>query len=676
MLYLSISYSGVGYKMSNEDDDDTDSVINKRFGKYLLLDHLVNGGMARICRARFLGEQADKIVAIKMVQSKYSSNKAFQSMFMDEIKVTFGLQHPNIAQTYDYGCDEGQLYTAMEYVDGKNLKQFLDKLRDRKFVFPVEISVHIISQVCQGLHYAHMHTDKLSGKKANIIHRDISPHNIMITYDGAVKIIDFGIAKAESNSDATQAGTIKGKLSYLAPEYLEGIELDPRYDQFAIGITLWELLCSRKLFKASNDLAVLKKIQECKVPAPSSINPNIPQELDHIVLKALSKDRNLRYDNLDQLNRALVKFLYSHYSDFNATDLAYFANELFKDEIQSDRKKMYEYGKIDISAFIADLKKNGEASTSNASDIETTKGGQHRVDGDVIDYSFDEEFGTSKGMKLKKNSVMELKRTQQISKDKGNESENENKVPRSSSLRGTGSKKKSIADKSYNSSSSQSFKNVYIAGFVILALLGGMKFSGIIKGMIAGKKNPLAINEPDQEIPGTTKATTEYPTSDRSKTIIRFVNLDRIKSKIFINGEIVKTNTFDEIVLNSGQYIIRIQEKGKKHFVKTFKVPSDMKSMKFIVPVMPDQGYGYLTTSRNCVEGILHINILGEDRKIQLPIRERLEIPVDSTGRSPASYSVTFEVKGESVPPRRAEFKIEKEYDTIDFCDNDAILKL
>ena len=143
-------------------------------------------------------------------------------------------------------------------------------------------------------------------KKNNIIHRDISPHNIMLTFDGAVKVIDFGIAKADSNSEATQAGTIKGKLSYLAPEYLDGLDLDHRYDQFAVGITLWEMLCSRKLFKASNDIAVLKKIQECRVPKPSDINPNVPKELDQIILKALSRNREDRFENLDKIDTLFV----------------------------------------------------------------------------------------------------------------------------------------------------------------------------------------------------------------------------------------------------------------------------------------------------------------------------------------------------------------------------------
>lgn len=328
----------------------------QRFGKYLILDHLVDGGMAKICRARYLGEQANKMVAVKMVQPQFSNDEAFVRMFQDELNITFGMLHPNIMQVYDYGKTNGQLYTAMEYIHGANLKQYLDRLKERKVVFPVEISCYIISQVCLGLHYAHTFTDKLTGKPYNIVHRDISPHNIMLTYDGAVKVIDFGIAKANTNSEATQAGTIKGKLSYLAPEYLDGLELDARYDEFAVGITLWELLCSRKLFQANNDLAVLKQIQACKIIPPSEINPSVPKELDAIVMKALSKDRSHRYENLDQMNRALVRFLYSTYPDFNASDLKTFADDLFKGEIGKDREKFVEYGKIDIQSYITDMK--------------------------------------------------------------------------------------------------------------------------------------------------------------------------------------------------------------------------------------------------------------------------------------------------------------------------------
>lgn len=328
----------------------------ERFGKYLILDHLVDGGMAKICRARYLGEQANKMVAVKMVQAQFSNDDTFSRMFQDELNITFGMLHPNIMQVYDYGKTNGQLYTAMEYIHGANLKQYLDRLKEKKVVFPVEISCYIISQVCLGLHYAHTFTDKLTGKPFNIVHRDISPHNVMLSYDGAVKVIDFGIAKANTNSEATQAGTIKGKLSYLAPEYLDGMELDARYDEFAVGITLWEMLCSRKLFQANNDLAVLKQIQNCKVTPPSEINPLVPKELDAIVMKALSKDRANRYENLDQMNRALIRFLYSTYPEFNASDLKMFANELFKNEIDKDRDKFVEYGNINITPFIEEMK--------------------------------------------------------------------------------------------------------------------------------------------------------------------------------------------------------------------------------------------------------------------------------------------------------------------------------
>lgn len=328
----------------------------QRFGKYLILDHLVDGGMAKICRARYLGEQAKKMVAIKMVQPQFSNDEAFVRMFNDELNITFGMVHPNIMQVYDYGKFNGQLYTAMEYIHGANLKQFLDRIKEKKKVFPVETSCFIISQVCLGLHYAHTLTDKLTGKPCKIVHRDISPHNIMLTYDGAVKVIDFGIAKANTNSEATQAGTIKGKLTYLAPEYLDGLVLDARYDEFAVGITLWEMLCSRKLFQANNDLAVLKQIQACKIAPPSQINPLVPKELDEIVLKALSKDRSQRYENLDQMNRALVRFLYSTYPNFNPSDLKEFSTDLFKNEISSDDVKFVNYGNIDILPYIQEMK--------------------------------------------------------------------------------------------------------------------------------------------------------------------------------------------------------------------------------------------------------------------------------------------------------------------------------
>ncbi|MBL6989360.1 MAG: serine/threonine protein kinase [Bacteriovoracaceae bacterium] len=331
----------------------------RRFNRYLLLDHLVDGGMATIYRARELSENmvADKIVAIKVIKEVHSQNSDFKDMFLDEIKVAFGLVHPNISQTYHYGDCDNQLFAVLEYVDGKNLKEFGDLLKKKETSFPVEMAVYMTSQICQGLDYAHKFTDKLSGLAFNIIHRDISPHNIMMDYDGIVKVIDFGIAKAQSNTEETQAGTIKGKISYLAPEYLqENTVLDHRYDQFAVGLVLWELLMGKQLFTGKNDMMILRQIYECKIPKPTKLNPKIPAELEKILLKSLSKKREKRYKDLDQFNRALTKFLYTNYPDFNSNDLQSFLQKMFAKEISKNQKKLRKFGEIDAAPFVEDLK--------------------------------------------------------------------------------------------------------------------------------------------------------------------------------------------------------------------------------------------------------------------------------------------------------------------------------
>ncbi|MDH4469320.1 MAG: serine/threonine-protein kinase [Bacteriovoracaceae bacterium] len=420
----------------------------KRFGRYLIMDHLTDGGMAKIFRARFLAEKADKIVAIKMVQPQYSKDKNFQEMFETELKLAFALHHPNICQTYDYGQYKGTWYTAMEYVDGKNLKQFHDRLKKRNEAFPIHLATFIISQVCQGLYYAHTFTDKLSGEHYKIIHRDISPHNIMITYDGAVKVIDFGIAKTDVKQDNTQAGTIKGKLSYLAPEYIENQELDQRYDMFAVGITFWEMLCGRKLFTASSDMGVIKQIQECKIPAPSSINPTIPKELDAIVLKALNKDRDLRYKDMYGFSKVLLKFLYRHFQDFNPIDLAEFGREIFAEEIRKDREKLLEFGRMDISPYIHDLMSETvvEKNTITALDPNTV---EHLIaaKSNKVELQLDDGKlggpGDSQGAQIKVATPMQQKRMQQMA--------NQN-IPPLPHLRGAASSSSSPSENGASSS--------------------------------------------------------------------------------------------------------------------------------------------------------------------------------------------------------------------------------
>ncbi|MGE4232777.1 MAG: serine/threonine protein kinase [Bacteriovoracia bacterium] len=347
----------------------------RKFGKYFLLDLVAQGGMAEIYRARHATpDGGGRLLAIKRVISSYSGNNEFVTMFRAEIKTASGLTHPNIVQVYDYGEEEGLLYIAMELVDGKNLRQFISRFGDIKQRFPVEISTFIIEQAAQGLNYAHQYRDKITGETLNIVHRDISPQNILISYDGAVKLIDFGIAKAVTNLEATRSGIIKGKPSYLSPEQITGDQLDGRSDIFALGAVLWELLVGKKLFAAENDFGIIRLIENCNnhVKPPSTFNPNVPEELDAIVLKCLQKDRNQRYANAAELQRALHRFLYSHYSEFNPADLGQNAKNLFKNEIVDDRKKLLNLNEK-VEALLRIPQVPPEGSKSAISLVEITK---------------------------------------------------------------------------------------------------------------------------------------------------------------------------------------------------------------------------------------------------------------------------------------------------------------
>ena len=610
----------------------------QRFGKYLILDHLVDGGMAKICRASFLGEQANKIVAIKMVQAQYSKDPAYVQMFEDELNVTFGLVHPNIAQVYDYGMVDGQLYSAMEYVDGANLKQFLDRLKEKKFVFPVEISTFIISQVCLSLHYAHTYQDKLTGKLFNIIHRDISPHNIMLTYDGAVKLIDFGIAKADSNSESTQAGTIKGKLSYLAPEYLDGLELDHRYDQFAVGITLWEMLCSRKLFTAKNDLAVLKQIQGCKVPVPSSINPNVPAELDEIVMKALSKDRNNRYENMDKLNRALIKFLYSNYPDFNNSDLGYFAKQLFKEEILADRKKFVAYGKIDLKPYIKNMNaqggSNSNTTTEKADDGSFISNDQRtgKIELDLGDFGDNEAAieGLDLDNKLDGSSVTRTAQRKKIKSAVGVVPGANRTVKRAGGTRpavrtrrGGGENKTSVtrvktrARKTTKPTEEKKSGKNFIPYIAVAALLLVALFEPSFYEVIFGTVNKVTGNGQQKIIPQKKKEV----------GIITFSNLD-LEMEIFVNGVKKELEGIDLRLPLNRNLRISVKKSGHKTWTKKdiIVLTEDSRRASIYVPGLKKESIGYLTTSNNYSPGSkMRFSLDGKTVEKALPFRnERL----------------------------------------------------
>jgi len=666
----------------------------ERFGRYLILDHLVDGGMAKICRARFLGEQADKIVAIKMVQPQYSKDEAFSTMFMDEIKVTFGLIHPNIVQTYDYGFHQGQLFVAMEYCDGKNLKEYLEKLKQRKFVFPVEVSTFIISQACQGLFYAHTFRDKLTGVDSNIIHRDISPHNIMLTYDGAIKIIDFGIAKSQKSSEATQAGTIKGKLSYLAPEYLEGLELDARYDQFAIGITFWEMLCSRKLFKENNDLAVLKKIQECKIPAPSSINPNVPKELDEIVLKALSKDRNKRYENLDQMNRALMKFLYAKYPDFNSTDLSYFAQELFREEIKKDREKLFEFGKIQIKPYLEELKSEIGGAKARSSEDSSQQARKENI----LDFGFENDpRNDTKSRGRLKQTTTTSKRSQELHDGTAQITSHgtRNKIARAKAKEDDTaqhilpSQIKKKVDKTQILSEDESkivpepqekSNFIKIASLVAILILSAsfyfyQKFTQVDQSSQTNNANQVLNTDP-LDNPGPMIASNgQAEIENFNSGTILFSHFDKQKMQVFVDGEKVTVSSLNSISVSLNKDItVRVQIEGREHFIYKTQL-RDKSAVEVEIPDQPQAIFAYINTASGCsgLKGTLHFNLWGEDRVVKIPMVDSIGValPLKMDAREgfalPTNFEILFKEERNSYE-KNITVNLQREDESIDVC--------
>ncbi len=320
------------------------------FGKYILLEKLASGGMAEVYLAKSSGiDGIGKFFAIKKILPQFSSNTSFINMFKDEAKITVNLSHGNIAPIFEFGVEQGQFYLVMEFIEGRNLRQFLNFMEKESKTFYLEQVVFMCKEVSKGLDHAHRCLDGTTGKPLNIIHRDVGPQNIMLSFEGELKLIDFGIAKAESQIDTTRAGTLKGKFSYMSPEQAEGLPIDLRTDIFSLGIFMWEMLANSRLFQTDNEINTLRKIRDCQIPSLKKINPSIPAELERIVNKSLAKDRNLRYQTCAALNRDLSRFLNTNYPEFSTQDFSLFIKTLYSKAIAQNRQKMMAYAKINIS---------------------------------------------------------------------------------------------------------------------------------------------------------------------------------------------------------------------------------------------------------------------------------------------------------------------------------------
>ena len=264
-------------------------------GRYQVLAHLATGGMAEIFLARATGlEGFERHVVVKCIKPEHARDQRFVGMFIDEARLSAQLHHQNIAQVYDIGQEGGAYYFAMEYVHGENVRELLHATAQRRQYVPLEHALTIIAGAAAGLHYAH---DKRGSdrKPLGIVHRDVSPSNIIVAYDGAVKVVDFGIAKAAARMTETRSGTLKGKISYMSPEQCTGKDIDRRSDVFALGIVLYELTTVTRLFKGESDYVTMNKIVMGEVEPPSSRRPDYPRGLEPIVMKALATEPDQRH---------------------------------------------------------------------------------------------------------------------------------------------------------------------------------------------------------------------------------------------------------------------------------------------------------------------------------------------------------------------------------------------
>ncbi len=291
--------------------------------RYRVIERLASGGMAEVFIAESAGlEGFKKQVAIKRVLPHLSEKKRFIAMFLDEARLSAQFNHSNVVQVFDIGVGDNTYFIVMEYVEGTDLKGLIKYFRENQRLFPVEAAVYIAGKICEGLAYSHELTSA-DGTRLNAVHRDVSPPNVLISKHGEVKIMDFGLAKASTQLQKSEAGIIKGKFSYLAPEAAHGQEVDARADIFAVGIILWEMLAGQRLFQGKSDYETVKLVQAAEVPDISKFNAAASDpQLKSIMARTLARNRDKRYRTARALGRDLTRFLYSLGNPVDAFDIA------------------------------------------------------------------------------------------------------------------------------------------------------------------------------------------------------------------------------------------------------------------------------------------------------------------------------------------------------------------
>lgn len=303
-----------------------------RFGKYQLIEKVAQGGMAEVYKAKSYGVAGfEKLVCIKKILPHLSKNGEFVKMFINEAKIAVSLNHANIVQVYDLGKVSDEYYMGMEFIHGQDLMTIIKLGRKTRRFLPIPTGVYIITELCRGLDYAHNLSDP-SGRPLNIVHQDVSPHNLMISYEGDVKLMDFGIASFDAGDDAAEEKVGGGKFAYMAPEQANGMGVDRRSDIFAAGIILYEVITGQRLYAGKDRREKMRMVRNAEIPPPRAVNPEIPVRLEEILLRALARDPDDRYSEARDMQEDLLSFLYDVGMRVSRQDLAEFQKDMFAEE--------------------------------------------------------------------------------------------------------------------------------------------------------------------------------------------------------------------------------------------------------------------------------------------------------------------------------------------------------
>jgi serine/threonine protein kinase len=312
------------------------------FGKYELIRRLALGGMGEVFLARQTGgvSGTERLVILKSLLPELAEQDGFVDQFLDEARVAAKLNHPNIVQMFEAGLWNGMYFIAMEYIRGDNLSRIQKVAKAKQIVLPVHVMVRIVRDALLGLGHAHVAHDEMTGKALEVVHRDVSPQNIMVRIDGVTKLVDFGIAKAANKLDRTKTGVLKGKLQFMSPEQVMGEEVDARTDQFAMGVVLWELLTGQRLFQGDNEIQILRAVSQQPILPPSSVSPGLPAELEAVVMRMLERDKYKRYRTCNEAAEELTAWLGQGSRRVSEADVSVFVKQIVGDSVDEATRNL------------------------------------------------------------------------------------------------------------------------------------------------------------------------------------------------------------------------------------------------------------------------------------------------------------------------------------------------